>query len=49
MSSVFNLVGQVKKLSKQIVNANSVLFLGRAFVSIALEGALKLKEISYTC
>ena len=48
MSSVFNLVGQVKKLSKQIVNAKSVLFLGRGHLfPIALEGALKLKEISY--
>ena len=48
MSSVFNLVGQVKKLSEQIVNAKSVLFLGRGHLfPIALEGALKLKEISY--
>ncbi len=48
MSSVFNLISQIKKLSKQIVKAKSVLFLGRgSLFPIAMEGALKLKEISY--
>ena len=48
MSSVFELIDQIKKLSKQIVKAKSALFLGRnSLFPIAMEGALKLKEISY--
>ena len=48
MSSVFDLINEIKKLSKQIVKAKSVLFLGRgSLFPIAMEGALKLKEISY--
>ena len=38
----------IKKLSKKFINSNSVLYLGRDILyPIALEGALKLKEISY--
>lgn len=38
----------VKKLCKKFTNASSVLYLGRdTLFPIALEGALKLKEISY--
>ena len=48
MSSVFGNLNQIKKVSRLIVNAKSVLFLGRGTLfPIALEGALKLKEISY--
>ncbi len=48
MSSIFNLTTQIKNISKLIVKAKSVLFLGRGpLFPIALEGALKLKEISY--
>ncbi len=48
MSSVFGNLSQIKKVSRLIVNAKSVLFLGRGTLfPIALEGALKLKEISY--
>jgi len=39
---------QIKKLSARLKNINSVLFLGRGTMhAIAMEGALKLKEISY--
>jgi glucosamine--fructose-6-phosphate aminotransferase (isomerizing) len=39
---------EIKKLSKRFSNKNSALFLGRGTMhAIALEGALKLKEISY--
>ena len=38
----------IKKLSKKFIRSNSVLYLGRDILyPIALEGALKLKEISY--
>ena len=48
MSSVFNSLIQIKKISKEVVKAKSALFLGRgSLFPIALEGALKLKEISY--
>ncbi len=48
MASIFDLIEQIKEISKQIVKAKSVLFLGRgSLFPIALEGALKLKEISY--
>ncbi len=48
MSLVFNELDKIKKISKQIVKAKSVVFLGRGHLfPIALEGALKLKEISY--
>ncbi len=39
---------KIKKLASQFINKNSALFLGRGTMyAIALEGALKLKEISY--
>jgi len=39
---------QIKKLANTLVNKNSALFLGRGTMhAIAMEGALKLKEISY--
>ena len=39
---------QIQKLSTKFTDNNSVLFLGRgAMYAIAMEGALKLKEISY--
>ena len=39
---------QIKKLSKRFIDKSSALFLGRGTMhAIALEGALKLKEISY--
>jgi glutamine---fructose-6-phosphate transaminase (isomerizing) len=39
---------QIKELAKQFIDKNSALFLGRGTMhAIALEGALKLKEISY--
>ena len=48
MSFVLDLINQIKKLSKDVVKAKSVLFLGRGHLfPIAMEGALKLKEISY--
>ena len=40
--------GQIKRLAKRFKNTNSTLFLGRGTMhAIAMEGALKLKEISY--
>ncbi len=48
MSSIFELQKDIKKLSKSIHKAKSVLYLGRgSCFPIAMEGALKLKEISY--
>ena len=39
---------EIKKLSNKLLNKNSALFLGRGTMhAIAMEGALKLKEISY--
>jgi len=39
---------QIKQLAKRFLNKNSALFLGRGTMhAIAMEGALKLKEISY--
>ena len=38
----------VKKVSKKYINSKNCLYLGRGYnFPIALEGALKLKEISY--
>jgi glucosamine--fructose-6-phosphate aminotransferase (isomerizing) len=43
-----DLCGEIKELAGKICTANSALYLGRgALYPIALEGALKLKEISY--
>lgn len=48
MSNVLNLTEKIKKLCKNIFKAKSVLYLGRgSCFPIAMEGALKLKEISY--
>ena len=48
MSSILELRGQIKKLSKNIFKAKSALYLGRgSCYPLAMEGALKLKEISY--
>ena len=39
---------QIKNLATRFIDTNSVLFLGRGTMhAIAMEGALKLKEISY--
>ena len=41
-------VNQIKKLANRFIDKNSALFLGRGTMhAIAMEGALKLKEISY--
>ena len=48
MSIALELSDKIKSLSNEVVNAKSVLFLGRGVsFPIAMEGALKLKEISY--
>ena len=48
MSSILELREEIKKLSKSIFKAKSVLYLGRGnCYPLAMEGALKLKEISY--
>ncbi len=45
---VFDLEGQIKQLAEDFVEKHHAIFLGRGpFFPIALEGALKLKEISY--
>ncbi|MFT7107154.1 MAG: glucosamine--fructose-6-phosphate aminotransferase (isomerizing), partial [Yoonia sp.] len=52
MPGIFNLAlgieGKTKKVSRKLAEARDILFLGRgAMYPLALEGALKLKEISY--
>jgi glucosamine--fructose-6-phosphate aminotransferase (isomerizing) len=48
MPSIFGLESKVKKVAKEIKDSRSILYLGRALnFPTALEGALKLKEISY--
>lgn len=48
LQKTLNLDTCIKQLSKRFVNKQNALFLGRgALFPIALEGALKLKEISY--
>ncbi len=48
ISKVLKLDKQIKRLSERFVNKNNALFLGRGSqFPIAMEGALKLKEISY--
>ena len=48
MSSILEFREEIKKLSKNIYKAKSVLYLGRGHCyPLAMEGALKLKEISY--
>ncbi|MBF0320179.1 MAG: glutamine--fructose-6-phosphate transaminase (isomerizing) [Nitrospirae bacterium] len=48
LESVLIADGEIEKLARQLSKANGFLFLGRGILyPIALEGALKLKEISY--
>lgn len=48
MGKVLAEAGKIKEMGAQIRNAHSVLYLGRGpQYAIALEGALKLKELSY--
>jgi glucosamine--fructose-6-phosphate aminotransferase (isomerizing) len=48
ISSVLNLDGEIENLAKRFKDAKNFLYLGRNITyPIALEGALKLKEISY--
>jgi glucosamine--fructose-6-phosphate aminotransferase (isomerizing) len=48
MNQALALSGEIEALAEQIAQAQDVLFLGRgAMYPLALEGALKLKEISY--
>ena len=48
LQKTLNLDASIKQLSRRFVNKQNALFLGRgALFPIALEGALKLKEISY--
>ncbi len=48
MRSVLRLRAQIKEMAQQIAGCHNALFIGRgSFFPLALEGALKLKEISY--
>jgi len=48
MAEALKLEGDIERLAKQIADAKDVLYLGRGTnYPLALEGALKLKEISY--
>ncbi|MFQ5622152.1 MAG: glutamine--fructose-6-phosphate transaminase (isomerizing) [Paracoccaceae bacterium] len=48
MSGAIGLAGQIAHLARDLAKARDILFLGRgALYPLALEGALKLKEISY--
>jgi glucosamine--fructose-6-phosphate aminotransferase (isomerizing) len=48
IEKTLQLDGQIRELAARFVNKNHALFLGRGEMSaVALEGALKLKEISY--
>ncbi|MDX1443769.1 MAG: SIS domain-containing protein, partial [Gammaproteobacteria bacterium] len=48
IESVLELDEEIRKLAEKLVEKHHALFLGRGvFFPIALEGALKLKEISY--
>jgi glucosamine--fructose-6-phosphate aminotransferase (isomerizing) len=48
VKEVLELNGQVKKLAEKYKDAKDALYLGRGYnFAVALEGALKLKEISY--
>ncbi|MGI9228919.1 MAG: glutamine--fructose-6-phosphate transaminase (isomerizing) [Gammaproteobacteria bacterium] len=49
INSVFTLEGQIAALAEEFVQKQHVLYLGRGtMLPVAMEGALKLKEISYT-
>ena len=48
MAEALKLEHDIERLAKQLMDANDVLYLGRGTnYPLALEGALKLKEISY--
>lgn len=48
VNSVLQLDGRIKKLAEDFIHKHHALFLGRgAMLPVAMEGALKLKEISY--
>ena len=48
IEQILNLDSDIERISEQFVEKNNALFLGRGIhYPIALEGALKLKEISY--
>ncbi|MDG1253179.1 MAG: glutamine--fructose-6-phosphate transaminase (isomerizing) [Schleiferiaceae bacterium] len=48
IESMLHLDAEIKTLSAQLVESSNALFLGRGYnFPVALEGALKLKEISY--
>ena len=48
INEIIELNGEIKQISKKIYKKNNALFLGRGNnFPVALEGALKLKEISY--
>jgi glucosamine--fructose-6-phosphate aminotransferase (isomerizing) len=48
INAVLELNDQISKLANQFVNKNHALYLGRGtMLPVAMEGALKLKEISY--
>jgi len=48
IQSILNNAIQIKKIADQLYKYRTFLFLGRIFgLPVALEGALKLKEISY--
>jgi glucosamine--fructose-6-phosphate aminotransferase (isomerizing) len=48
IKSILDKAEDIKELSKRYINSTNALYLGRGFLfPVALEGALKLKEISY--
>jgi glucosamine--fructose-6-phosphate aminotransferase (isomerizing) len=48
LSKIFETKGEIEKLAKKYSNAIDFLYIGRKYnLPVALEGALKLKEISY--
>ena len=48
MSQAMTIEGQISKISQELAGAQDILFLGRGTLyPLAMEGALKLKEISY--
>ena len=48
VEQILNLNDQIERISEYFVNATNFLYLGRGYnFPVALEGALKLKEISY--
>ena len=48
MNHALGVAGEIEAISEQLAEAQDILFLGRgAMYPLALEGALKLKEISY--